>query len=83
MRTPISRRDLLRSLGTLAAAAALPQAALARCLAGEPLQWRNWSGNQRCSPRQRVAPASEEELATWLAGSAGPVRPVGSGHSMR
>ncbi len=75
------RRAFLQSLAVGLAGTALPAGALAQCLANPPLQWRNWSGNLRCSPRERVAPASEAELAQWLAKAAGPVRPVGSGHS--
>ncbi len=77
----MNRRRFLHALGLAAAGSALPGAALAQCLADPPLQWRNWSGNQRCSPRERFAPAGERELADWLARTAGPVRPVGSGHS--
>ena len=42
--------------------------------------WRNWAGDQVCSPARRVEPSSEEELLAALAG-AERVRVVGSGHS--
>ena len=47
---------------------------------GEPLPWRNWAGNQACRPAARLAPTSEDALRAALA-EAGPVRPVGTGHS--
>ena len=43
--------------------------------------WRNWSGSQTCLPSERIAPATLEELQGILANGAGPVRPVGAGHS--
>ncbi|MEZ5561064.1 MAG: D-arabinono-1,4-lactone oxidase [Pseudomonadales bacterium] len=43
--------------------------------------WRNWSGHLVAHPQGRVVPASEDELAAFLASTSGPVRPVGSGHS--
>ena len=42
--------------------------------------WSNWSGIQQATPTSIAVPATEEELATQLAG-ARHVRPVGSGHS--
>jgi FAD-linked oxidoreductase len=48
---------------------------------GSPIPWRNWAGNQTCSPAARLAPATEDELADALASAAGPVRPAGTGHS--
>jgi L-gulonolactone oxidase len=48
------------------------------------LPWRNWVGDQRCSPAQRASPASVEELSAAIARArrAGlRVRVVGSGHS--
>ncbi|MCP4840613.1 MAG: FAD-binding protein, partial [Halieaceae bacterium] len=50
-------------------------------LGARPIPWRNWSGSQVCYPAQRVAPASVEELREVISGTAGTVRPVGSGHS--
>jgi FAD-linked oxidoreductase len=43
--------------------------------------WRNWSGALVARPAGRFSPASEDELAAFLARGDGPVRPVGSGHS--
>jgi FAD-linked oxidoreductase len=45
------------------------------------IPWQNWSGYRHCLPSARVAPASIDELAEFLKNSAGPVRPVGAGHS--
>ncbi len=47
-------------------------------------QWRNWTGDQRCTPAARERPRSNEELSAALvrAGSRGSrVRAVGAGHS--
>jgi FAD-linked oxidoreductase len=47
-------------------------------------QWRNWTGDQRCTPAARERPRSEQELSEALvrAGARGSrVRAVGSGHS--
>jgi FAD-linked oxidoreductase len=49
-----------------------------------PTQWRNWTGDQRCTPATRERPRSDEELSAALvrAGSRGSrVRAVGAGHS--
>jgi L-gulono-1,4-lactone dehydrogenase len=46
--------------------------------------WRNWAGDQRCSPARTRAPGSVEELARDVAESAAGglhVRVAGSGHS--
>ncbi len=45
------------------------------------LPWQNWSGYQFGLPAQRVAPASEDELAALMKSAPGPIRPVGAGHS--
>jgi len=45
------------------------------------LLWRNWSGNQTAYPAARLAPATEDALASSLKTAAGPVRVVGAGHS--
>jgi L-gulonolactone oxidase len=47
-------------------------------------QWRNWTGDQRCTPATRERPRSNEELSAALvrAGSRGSrVRAAGAGHS--
>jgi len=47
-------------------------------------QWRNWTGDQRCTPAAREGPRSDEELSAALARSVARgsrVRAVGSGHS--
>ncbi|HST33613.1 MAG TPA: FAD-binding protein, partial [Solirubrobacteraceae bacterium] len=47
-------------------------------------QWRNWTGDQRCTPAVRERPGSEGELSAALAraGAGGSrVRAVGAGHS--
>jgi FAD-linked oxidoreductase len=47
-------------------------------------QWRNWTGDQRCTPAARERPRSDEELSAALvrAGARGSrVRAVGAGHS--
>lgn len=49
--------------------------------AARPLPWRNWSGGQSCEPAARIAPASEDELASMIRSAAAPVRAVGAGHS--
>jgi L-gulono-1,4-lactone dehydrogenase len=46
--------------------------------------WRNWTGDQRCTPVEVVRPKSRSELASAVAGAAGADRTVsirGSGHS--
>ncbi len=45
------------------------------------LLWRNWSGIEHAYPAERLAPASEEELAAMLRTARAPIRPVGAGHS--
>jgi len=43
--------------------------------------WRNWSGIRHSYPSERVAPASDEELAQLLKTAPAPIRAVGAGHS--
>ncbi len=45
------------------------------------LLWRNWSGVEHAYPAERLAPASEDELAAVLQTARAPIRPVGAGHS--
>jgi L-gulono-1,4-lactone dehydrogenase len=44
------------------------------------MEWRNWSGSQRCSPRLE-RPGTRHELAEIVARAPGPVRVTGAGHS--
>jgi len=46
--------------------------------------WRNWAGDQTCTPRERLRPATREELAEEIASAVaagGKVSVAGSGHS--
>src|SRR5436190_8356038 len=46
--------------------------------------WRNWTGDQRCTPAEVSRPRSRDELATVVAGAVGAgrkVRVAGAGHS--
>jgi len=80
----LNRRQFLAA----GAMAALSSAA-ARVAAGsnatsannQSLPWRNWSGGVVGYPEGRLAPSSEAQLADYLAGTSGTIRPVGSGHS--
>jgi len=87
----ISRRQLLKFAAALpvvklaGAGAPIKQARAAEATArpaSNVIPWRNWSGLQVAHPRQRVAPASIEDLQQLVAeASGGVVRPVGAGHS--
>jgi L-gulonolactone oxidase len=47
-------------------------------------EWRNWAGDQACSPRSLIRPRNRDELAAAVAKAADGDRPVsvpGSGHS--
>src|SRR4051794_17990307 len=43
--------------------------------------WANWSGGQRCAPREELHPGSEDEVAQIVRRGDGPIRVAGSGHS--
>ncbi len=43
--------------------------------------WMNWSGLHKSTPKQIAVPASVSELQQIVKEAAGPIRPVGSGHS--
>jgi FAD/FMN-containing dehydrogenase len=46
--------------------------------------WKNWAGNESCSPSEIAVPTSEDEVATLVAGAADrnlQVRVAGAGHS--
>jgi FAD-linked oxidoreductase len=75
--TSLTRRHFLAA-STLAALYGAVRPAYA---AADTVPWRNWSGALLAHPAGRFSPASEDELAGFLAASDGPVRPVGSGHS--
>jgi L-gulono-1,4-lactone dehydrogenase len=47
-------------------------------------EWRNWAGDQACSPRELIRPRDRDELASAVASAAGESRAIsvaGSGHS--
>src|SRR5215210_1881763 len=47
-------------------------------------EWRNWTGDQRCSPTVIERPTTREELVEAVAGAGArglPVHAAGSGHS--
>jgi L-gulonolactone oxidase len=47
-------------------------------------EWRNWAGDQACSPLRFLRPRDRDELAAMVAGAAGSAGPIsipGSGHS--
>jgi L-gulonolactone oxidase len=47
-------------------------------------EWRNWAGDQACTPRALVRPRDRDELAAAIAGAAAeglPISVPGSGHS--
>jgi FAD-linked oxidoreductase len=43
------------------------------------MEWRNWSGSQRCAPARVLQPRTRAEVAAAVA--EGPVRVAGAGHS--
>jgi FAD-linked oxidoreductase len=43
------------------------------------MEWRNWSGSQRCAPARVLEPGTRAEVAAAVA--EGPVRVAGAGHS--
>ncbi len=82
----ISRRQFTQSAlaAALLAGTISPVSASAATTGGAPrrrIPWQNWSGSQRSQPAARIAPKTEAELAELLKTAAGPIRPVGSGHS--
>jgi len=84
-----SRRRFLMTATAGAAAAFLPGCSsestepqpAAAYQPGKPLPWINWAGTQSCYPKQRLAPASEAEVADALRQAKGVVRALGAGHS--
>ena len=90
----MNRRDFLAASLGLAAGAVLPgcndrgsanmpkaPAAVTGADGRRRLPWQNWSGYQHCLPSDRFAPASLDELVDLMRAAAGPIRPVGAGHS--
>jgi FAD-linked oxidoreductase len=45
------------------------------------VEWVNWSGSQRATPRQFARPSSRRELQQIVATAPGPIRVAGAGHS--
>lgn len=68
-------------LGLQVSASAVAAARDAGAPATNAARWQNWSGIQRCTPRQWLVPASLDELADVLKRGPGPLRCVGAGHS--
>lgn len=88
----VSRRQVLGVAGGLAGAGAAGAVGYRAWRDREPasppaqdgeghLLWRNWSGIEHAYPAARLAPTSEDELASALQTAAAPIRPVGAGHS--
>lgn len=81
----MNRRDLLKSLIATTLTSALPGTVLAGGIAqateSKKFPWKNWSGNQKCFPTQRLAPSSVAELQQIVRESKSRIRPLGSGHS--
>jgi FAD-linked oxidoreductase len=77
--TGITRRRLL-TCGALAALLGINGPVTASS-SRPSLPWRNWSGSVVGHPKSRFEPTSERQLASFLASSDAPVRPVGAGHS--
>lgn len=80
----LSRRQLLHLISLAAAGTATTQLSsplLAATKTSRPISWRNWSGSQRCTPSQRLAPKTVAELQQLIKDSSGIMRPVGAGHS--
>ena len=84
----MNRRHLIKSLiaGTVASAFPLSNSAFAVTSSSvkkgaKKYPWKNWSGNQKCFPSQRLAPASIGELQSLIQNTQGRIRAVGAGHS--
>ena len=57
-----------------------PEPTLPPAPAGK-VRWSNWSGLQTCIPNAIAVPADVSELQRLMRTGAGPIRPVGAGHS--
>ena len=76
----LTRREIMmRGAAIAALSAGKPLAAIAET--ERRIKWQNWSGGQQCLPEARLAPATSDELASIIANSPRPIRPVGTGHS--
>jgi len=80
-----ARRTFLKGAGwsVLAPIVGIPTLSSRQVKAAQntPIGWRNWSGGQSCTPVNRFAPGSENELAKIIADTSGTIRLVGAGHS--
>jgi len=74
-----SRRSFLASSVRAALFGATATTGLTALAQSTP--WSNWSGGQHCQPSDRLDISDEDELASYLLNTRGPIRPVGSGHS--
>ena len=72
----INRRNLIKTLIATTAASSMPGLTLASM---PKHSWKNWSGNQSCSPARKLAPASLEELQTIIRDSQSKIRVAGAG----
>lgn len=70
--------SVLASLGGLVSKMAFASGSLIK---ENAIPWRNWSGALCSNPKERLAPASEDQLIEMLKTSTGTIRPVGAGHS--
>ena len=79
MRTPWTRRQILKTATALATVAGvLPRSVLA---GNGGFRWRNWGGNLEVAASAIHAPRSEDQLVELIKNLSGTLRPVGSGHS--
>jgi len=83
VKTPnISRRNWLAGSVLTGLFAGFGRSAIAESKGSlQKTPWRNWSGALSCEPAGRFSPGSVDELSSFLAGTRGAVRPVGSAHS--
>ena len=75
------RRQFLKYFAAATASAVAGGGVFSPPVSARTIAWKNWSGSQSCVPRARLAPASLDELQQLVSASAGPIRPVGAGHS--
>ncbi|KZY39289.1 MULTISPECIES: D-arabinono-1,4-lactone oxidase [unclassified Oleiphilus] len=82
----MNRRSLLKSLIATTLTSSLPLSSMLAINAQaststKSFPWKNWSGNQKCVPSERLAPASIAELQTLIRQKQPGIRALGSGHS--